>query len=78
MAGKKQRTGLEQVHRKFYANGQEWKPCLVVMRKMLGNGTKRFMTAQSVQTGELYLNSQGRPMPWANIDFSTTKPKELE
>lgn len=36
------------------------------------------MTAQSVQTGELYLNSQGRPMPWANIDFSTTKPKELE
>ena len=78
MAGVKKHNGPQQIHSRFYADGQEWKPCLVVMRKMFGNGNKRFMTAQSVQTGELYRNAQGRPMPWQAIPFSSIKPKELE
>lgn len=78
MAGVKKQKGSEQVHRKFYAMGQEWRPVKISQKKIFGKGYKTFIGAQSIQTGELYKNQNGRAMPWANISFSATKPKELK
>ena len=77
MAGVKKQQGTEQIHRKFYAQGMEWRPVKVSTKKIFGKGYKTFMSAQSIQTGELYKNSQGRIEPWDSISFSATKPKEL-
>ena len=78
MAGIKKRLGQQTYHARFYINGQEWKPVKVITRKMIGNGTREFMAAQSKQTGELYHNSHGRIAPWHSIQFTSIKPKELE
>ena len=78
MAGIKTRKGQQTHHTKFYINGQEWKPVKVVTPKMIGNGYKTYMAAQSVQTGELYHNSHGRIAPWHSIQFTSIKPEELE
>ena len=78
MAGIKTRKGQPQTHQRYYARGQEWKPTRVVTRKRFGNGTREFMAAQSIQTGELYHNSHGRIAPWHSIQFTSIKPKELE
>lgn len=77
MAGIKTRKGSQTYHVKYYKNGQEWKPAKVVTKKMFGNGTKEFMAAQSVQTGELYHNSHGRIAPWHSISFTSIKPDNL-
>ena len=78
MAGIKTRKGTQIHHAKFYAKGQEWKPCRVVQKKRYSNGTRSFMAAQSVQTGEIYKNSHGNTAPWHSIPFTSVKPKELE
>ncbi len=77
MAGIKQRKGTQVWHGKNYINGQEWRPCKVVTRKILGNGYKTYMAAQSVQTGEMYRNTQGRIAPWHSIPFTCIKPENL-
>lgn len=77
MAGIKTRKGSQTYHTKYYKNEQEWKPAKVVTKKMFGNGTKEFMAAQSVQTGELYRNSHGRIAPWHSISFTPIKPDNL-
>jgi len=53
------------------------RPVKVSTKKIFGKGYKTFMSAQSIQTGELYKNSQGKIEPWDSISFSATKPKEL-
>ena len=76
MAGIKTRKGQSQTHQKYYARGQRWKPTLVVTRKRFGNGTREFMAAQSVQTGELYKNAHGLTAPWHSIPFSAVEDSE--
>lgn len=78
MAGIKTRKGQQTHHSKFYIRGQEWKPVKVVTRKMIGNGHKEYMAAQSIQTGELYHNAHGRIAPWHSIQFTSIKPEELQ
>ena len=78
MAGIKTRKGQQTAHARFYAKGQEWKPCKVTQKKRIGNGTRTFMAAQSVQTGEIYKNSHGLTAPWHSIAFTPVKPEELE
>ncbi len=78
MAGIKTSKGQQVHHSKHYAKGQEWVPCKVVCPKIMGKGTKMFMSAQSKHTGEIYKNSQGRPMPWKAIPFTTIKPEGLD
>lgn len=77
MAGAKKTTGIQINHRKFYAQEQEWRPCKVSQKKLYSNGYKTFMSATSVQTGELYKNAEGKVVPWDNIEFTSTKPKEI-
>jgi len=77
MAGLKTR-GQQSIHTKCYLNGQEWKPAKVITKKLLGNGYKEYMAAQSVQTGELYRNSHGRVAPWHSIQFTSIAPDELK
>jgi len=78
MAGVKKSNGQKIYHAKSYINGQEWRPCKVVAPKMFSKGTRSFMAAQSVQTGELYKNSHGRIAPWHSISFTSIKPEGLE
>jgi hypothetical protein len=78
MAGTKKAKGQPSIHSKYYRNGQEWKPAMVIARKMFGNGYKEYMAAQSVQTGELYRNSHGRIAPWHSIQFTSIEPDELK
>ena len=78
MAGVKKSKGQQTHHSKFYKNGQEWKPARVVGPKMFSTGTRSFMAAQSVQTGELYKNSHGRVAPWHSIQFTSIKPDKLD
>jgi hypothetical protein len=78
MAGIKTRKGTQTYHARYYKNEQEWKPAQVVTRKMFSKGTKTFMAAQSVQTGELYRNSHGRIAPWHSIQFTSIKPETLD
>jgi len=78
MAGIKTRKGSQSIHSKFYAKGQEWRPCRVVQKKRYGNGTREFMAAQSVQTGETYKNSHGNTAPWHSIPFTPVKPEGLD
>ena len=78
MAGVKTRKGQQTPHTRYYRNGQEWKPAMVVTRKMFGNGYKEYMAAQSVQTGELYRNHHGRVAPWHSIQFTSIEPDELK
>jgi hypothetical protein len=78
MAGVKTSKGQKTNHYKFYARGQEWRPCKVIQKKRNGNGTKEFMAAQSVQTGEIYKNSHGLTAPWHSINFSPVKPEDME
>ena len=76
MAGIKTRKGQPQTHQRYYARGQQWKPTLVVTRKRFGQGTREFMAAQSVQTGELYKNAHGLTAPWHSIPFSAVEDSE--
>jgi hypothetical protein len=73
MAGIKTRKGQQTAHTKYFAKGQEWKPCKIVQKKRFGNGTRTFMGAQSIQTGEIYKNSHGNTAPWHSISFSPTE-----
>ena len=73
MAGIKTRKGQQTHHARFYAKGQEWRPCRVIQKKRHGNGTRQFMAAQSVQTGEIYKNAHGLTAPWHSIHFSPTQ-----
>ena len=78
MAGIKTRKCSQTYHAKYYLNGQEWKPAMVITKKMFGDGYKEYMAAQSVQTGELYHNHHGRIAPWHSIEFTSIKPEGLE
>ena len=78
MAGIKTRRGQQSIHTNCYRNGQEWKPAMVVTKKMFGNGYREYMAAQSVQTGELYRNHHGRIAPWHSIQFTSIKPEGLD
>ena len=78
MAGIKARKGQQTHHTKFYAKGQEWRPCKVIQKKRFGNGTRTFMAAKSVQTGEIYKNHHGNTAPWQSINFSPVKPEGLK
>lgn len=73
MAGVKTSKGQKTNHTKYYARGQEWRPCLVIQRKRSGNGTREFMAAQSVETGLIYKNSHGNTAPWHSIRFSPVR-----
>jgi hypothetical protein len=73
MAGIKTRKGQSVNHTKYYARGQEWRPCRIVQKKRYSNGTREFMGAKSVQTGEIYKNSHGLTAPWHSIHFTPTK-----
>ena len=73
MAGIKTRKGQQTYHQRYYARGQEWRPCRVIQKKRHGNGTRQFMAAQSVQTGEIYKNAHGLTAPWHSIHFSPTQ-----
>jgi hypothetical protein len=78
MAGVKASKGQKTNHTRYYARGQEWRPCKVVQKKRHGNGTRQFMAAKSVQTGETYKNSHGNTAPWHSIQFSPVKPQGQE
>jgi len=78
MAGAKKTKGIQTIHAKRYAQGQEWRPVRVSQKKMYGTGYKTFMGAQSIQSGELYRDPQGRVTPWHNIEFTVIKPEELK
>jgi hypothetical protein len=78
MAGIKTRKGQQTHHQRYYAKGQEWRPCKVIQKKRSGNGTRTFMAAQSVQTGETYKNAHGLTAPWHSIHFSPIEPDELK
>ena len=78
MAGVKTSRGQKTNHTRYYARGQEWRPCKVVQKKRHGNGTREFMAAQSVQTGETYKNAHGNTAPWHSIHFSPVEPEELK
>ena len=78
MAGIKTRKGQQTVHTRYYAKGQEWKPCRIIQKKRYGNGTRTFMGAQSVQTGDIYKNSHGNTAPWHSIRFTSIKPETLD
>tara|TARA_A100001391_G_scaffold16192_2_gene9075 strand:+ start:1068 stop:1304 length:237 start_codon:yes stop_codon:yes gene_type:complete len=78
MAGVKKSKGQQTYHTKFYKDGQEWRPAKVVAPKMFSKGTKSYMAAQSVQTGDLYKNSHGRVAPWHSIQFTSIKPNNLD
>jgi len=78
MAGIKTRKGQQTHHHRYYAKGQEWRPCKVIQKKRSGNGTRTFMAAQSVATGEIYKNSHGLTAPWHSIHFSPIKPEEQQ
>ncbi len=78
MAGIKTRKGSQTYHSKFYAKGQEWRPCKVIQKKRYSNGTREFIAAQSVQTGEIYKNSHGNTAPWHSIPFTCIKPEGLD
>jgi len=45
----------------------------VIQKKRSGNGTREFMAAQSVQTGDIYKNAHGLTAPWHSIHFSPTQ-----
>ena len=78
MAGIKTRKGQPTAHARMYAQGQEWKPAMVITRKRFSNGHRQFMAAQSVQTGLLYKNSHGRVAPWHSIPFTSIRPDNLD
>jgi len=69
MAGIKTRNGQIVAHRKYYHGGKEYRPCLVICRKISGNGYKKMMSANCLETGEVVKNHQGRAMPWAQIKW---------
>lgn len=76
MAGVKKAKGQQNYHQRYYIKGQEWRPAKVVGPKMSSKGYKEYMAAQSVKTGELYRNYQGRIAPWHSIPFTSIEPKE--
>lgn len=76
MAGVKKQKGVQIPITRYFADGEEWVPCKVVAPKIMSRGYKAFMSAQSKKTGNLYLNAQGRPMPWKHIPFTTIEPEE--
>ena len=73
MAGIKTRKGQQTSHTRYFAKGQEWKPCMIVQKKRFGNGTRSFMGAKSVQTGDIYKNAHGNTAPWHSISFKPTQ-----
>ena len=69
MAGFKKSKGPKVLHRKYFYKGREYKPCQVVCSKVMGRCYKKIMSANCVEDGSLILNQNGRPMPWAHIQW---------
>jgi hypothetical protein len=46
---------------------------MIVQKKRFGNGTRSFMGAKSVQTGDIYKNAHGNTAPWHSISFKPTQ-----
>lgn len=74
MAGAKKTKGIQTDHKRFYTLDQEWRPCKVSQKKLYSRGYKTFMSAQSVQTGDIYRDENGKAVSWHNIVFTSTKP----
>jgi len=71
--GKKTNKGLSQTQTRYYHRGQEYKPSAVITKKVVGNGHKKIIGCQSVETGEILRNTHGRPAPWHSVHFSPNK-----
>ena len=69
MAGIKKRKGVQVKHSKYFYKGKEYKPCMVVCKKVFGNGYKKMLSANSIEDGSLILNQNNRPMPWQHIPW---------
>ena len=68
MAGVKKSTGPAQTHRKFFIDGQEYRPCKVTVKKLYSNGMKTYMSVVNIVTGDLIMNN-GRPVPIGSIEW---------
>lgn len=72
----KTNSGVKQTQTRYYLRGEEYKPSLMVTKKMFGNGYKEIIGCQSVETGKTLLNAAGKPRPWHSVQFSSTRDND--
>ena len=69
MVGHKTRRGPKVQHKKYFYKGKEYKPAMVVCQKVFSKNYRKLLSANCVETGDILLNTQGRPWPWQTIQW---------